>query len=241
MTETDLPKPTIVIFDMDGTTVRHISPWILNLMEWLDDVSYKIGAFITKTFGIKTTDPFLGVVNKGEIKERRLLVHRALHWLRWKEVDQVVEPCPEIFEVLKFFRSHNVPMGIASNGLGEGYGDDILKKFGLREYFQAEIFREDIDNAKPHPEAIIRALDAMPQDLTRDDVVWFVGDRWKDIEAAFNAKPLLPCRIYPFAYGPNVALQAFIDSALNTENKMKPEQRVMNYAQMLKVMRKVFS
>ncbi len=235
------PKPTIVIFDMDGTTVRHMSPWILNLMEWLDDLSYKIGSYITKKFGFQTKDPFLGIVNKGEVKKRRLLVHRALHYFRWKEVDQIVEPCPKVIEVLEFFKEQNIPMGIASNGLGAGYGDDILRKFDLEKYFKSLIFREDIDNAKPHPEAILRAVEQLPIDVTRDDVIWFVGDRWKDIEAAFNARKHLPCPIIPFAYGPNVSLQAFIDSTIKPDHKMLPEQRMISYEDMLKVLKKVFS
>ena len=235
-----LPPPTIVIFDMDGTTVRHMSPFVLNVMEWLDDMSYKIGSFITKTFGFRTKDPFLGVVNKGEVKKRRLLVHRAIHFLRRKEVDQIVEPCPRIFDVLNFFKSKNIPMGIASNGLGHGYGDDILRKFDLQKYFQVCIFREDIDHAKPHPEAIIRVTDNLFLRPTRDDVIWYIGDRWKDMEAAFAARLHLPCQIIPFAYGPNAALQAFIDGALKPEHKMKPEQRLVSYEDMLSVLRKVF-
>ncbi len=235
-----IPPPTIVIFDMDGTTVRHMSPWVLNVMEWLDDTFYKCRKLITRLFGFKPKDPFLGVVNKGEIKERRLLVHRALHFFRWKEVDQIVEPCPQIFEVLNFFKSRNIPMAIASNGLGVGYGDDILQKFDLLQYFQVCIFREDLENAKPHPEAIIRALDRMPKKPVRDDVVWFIGDRWKDMQAAFHARAHLPCQIIPFAYGPNAALQAFIDSALKPEHKMKAEQRLISYEDMLNVLKKTF-
>lgn len=237
---TKLAPPTIVIFDMDGTTVRHMSPWVLNLMEWLDDLSYKFGSFITKKFGFSTKDPFEGIVNKGEVKKRRLLVHRAIHFLRRKEVDQIVEPCPKVIDVLEFFKAQNIPMGIASNGLGIGYGDDILRKFDLEKYFEALIFREDIDKAKPHPEAILRALDKMPQKVTRDDVVWFIGDRWKDMQAAFHARKHLSCPIIPFAYGPNAALQAFIDSAMKPDQKMLPEQRLISYEDMLSVLKKVF-
>ena len=222
-----LPVPTIVIFDMDGTTVRHMSPWVLNVLEWMDDMSYRIGSWVTKVTGFRTKEPFTGVINKGELKRRRLLVHRAIHFLRRKEVDQIVEPCPRIVEVLEIFKAHDIPMGIASNGLGKGYGHDILKTFDLEQYFQAAIFREDIEHAKPHPEAILRVLHLLTQNPQREDVVWYVGDRWKDIQAAFAAGKNLACRIIPFAYGPNAALQAFIDG------KLKPDQRLLSYEDML--------
>lgn len=230
-----LPVPTIVIFDMDGTTVRHMNPWVLNALEWLDDMSYKIGGSITRMFGFRTRQPLTGVVNRGEFKKRRLLVHRAIHFLRRKEVDQIVEPCPKIIEVLEFLKSKNIPIGIASNGLGKGYGHDILKTFDLQKYFQVAIFREDIEKAKPNPEAIIRVTDNLFLRPTRDDVIWYIGDRWKDMQAAFAAEKHLPCRIVPFAYGLNAALQAFIDG-----KKLTAEQRLVSYEDMMDVMHKVF-
>ena len=35
-----LERPTIVIFDMDGTTVRHINLMLLHILEKLDDFGY---------------------------------------------------------------------------------------------------------------------------------------------------------------------------------------------------------
>jgi phosphoglycolate phosphatase len=37
-----LPRPTIVLFDMDGTTVRHIHPRLLQILEALDDAGHKV-------------------------------------------------------------------------------------------------------------------------------------------------------------------------------------------------------
>ncbi|MCB9973249.1 MAG: HAD family phosphatase [Rhodospirillales bacterium] len=228
-----LKPPTIVIFDMDGTTVRHIQPWVLNLLEFLDDVSYKIGTFITKISGFRTKDPFTGVVNRGERKKQRLLVQRAIHFLRRKDVEQIVEPCPLIYEVLEVFQSRHIPMGIASNGLGKGYGHDILTKFDLDKYFAATVFREDIERGKPHPEALLRVAHKLGTQPSARDVIWYIGDRWKDIQAALAADKFLPCPVIPFAYGPNATLQAFIDG------KLKPEQRLMSYEDLLRLMRKL--
>jgi phosphoglycolate phosphatase len=228
-----LAPPTIVIFDMDGTTVRHISPWVLNVLEWLDDVSYKFGSFVTRRSGFRTKYPFEGIVNRGEVKKKRLLVHRAIHYLRMKEVEHIVEPCPKIIEVLDFIKARNIPMGIASNGLGKGYGHDILLKFDLQKYFQVAIFREDIEKAKPHPEAILRVTETLFLRPTERDVIWYIGDRWKDMQAAISAKDHLPCPIIPFAYGPNAALQAFIDG------KLKPEQRLLSYDDLLNLLKKI--
>lgn len=226
-----LPKPTIVIFDMDGTTVRHINPALLNFLERLDDLSHLIGDWIKKTFGISTPPPMAGIVNQG--RKPRLLVHRAIHFLRRKEVDQIVEPCPQIFDVLNFLQERQIPMAIASNGLGVGYGDDILKQFDLGHYFKAHIFREDIMKAKPHPDAIFKALDKLNVTLSKNDVIWFIGDRRKDMLAAVAAQESLPCKILPVAYGLNAAV-AILEKQISTDHI------IMTYIDLMKQLKTIF-
>lgn len=226
-----LPRPSIVIFDMDGTTVRHINPWVLNLLERLDDMSYAIGGWVKKKFGFSTTPPMAGIVNRG--RKPRLLVHRAIHWLRRKPVEQIVEPCPQVFEVLDFLKAHDIPMAIASNGLGAGYGEDILKEFELEPYFQSLVFRENIAKAKPHPDAIFKALDGLKRDLTNEDVVWFIGDRRKDMLAAIAAQAALPCQVVPIAYGLNAAVAIL-------EKQMSADHIFVAYADLHKKLKQLF-
>ena len=82
-----LPKPTIVLFDMDGTTVRHINPRVLGVLEKIDDVIFKATAW---TYRNKPHPDY----TLDRIKKPRLLVHRALHKFRRKEVDQIVKTSP---------------------------------------------------------------------------------------------------------------------------------------------------
>ena len=100
--------------------------------------------------------------------------------MRRKEVEEVVEPCPGIYQVLNLLKDKKIPMALASNGLGKGYGHDIIQKFGLEDYFQITIFREDVRKSKPNPEGLIKALDGMDITLKPDDIVWHIGDRHKD-------------------------------------------------------------
>ncbi len=210
-----LEKPTIVLFDMDGTTVRHINPRLLGVLEFMDDASFKAASWFYK----KKPHPDFTL---DQIKKPRLLVHRALHKFRRKEVDQIVQPCPGIYTLLSMFRDENIPIGIVSNGLGKGYGHDILTKFNLSEFFKTQIFREDIQRSKPHPDPILRALRGIKDPVTSDDVVWYIGDRHKDVIAALAANDVLPAKIIPFAYG----LKA---SVAILEKGMSPDQIIMNY------------
>ncbi len=208
-------KPTIVLFDMDGTTVRHIHPRVLGILERIDDIIFKTSAWFYR----EKPHPDYSLDLE---KKPRLLVQRALHSLRRKPVEQIVQPCPGIYTLLEMIKSAGIPMGIVSNGLGQGYGHDILIKFDLDDYFQARIFREDIERSKPHPDPILRALAKMNVTLGEQDVVWYIGDRHKDVLAALAADKILPAQIIPFAYGIKAAVSIL-------EKGVSPEQIIMNY------------
>lgn len=220
MTLPPLQKPTIVLFDMDGTTVRHVNPRLLGILEFLDDIAYKTGRIFRRTGGPVT--PPLETAPVTPVKKRKLPVHRTLHRIRRKPVEQIVQPCPGIYAVLNLLQEHNIPMGIVSNGLGKGYGHDILKKFHLDRYFTARIFREDIQKSKPHPDPLLRALNALRDPPRDDDIVWYIGDRHKDVMAALAADRILPCRFLPFSYGLQAAM-AILEKGLG------PDRIIVSY------------
>lgn len=227
-----LSPPTIVIFDMDGTTVRHLNPWVLPVLEALDNFAFRCGK-LWDWLWRKNKKPLLEFIDEdveGALKKQkkpRLLVHRAIHKLRRKEVEQIVEPCPGIYEVLKLLQSRNIPIMLASNGLGKGYGHDILEKFGLSPFFGATIFREDVKKSKPHPEGILLALKKAEITPTEKDVVWHIGDRHKDVTATLAARELLPCKFEPVAYGVNAAVAVL-------EKNLGPDHIIMSYQDMFK-------
>ena len=213
-----LPKPTIVIFDMDGTTVRHLNPKLLGVMEFLDDAVFKISRLWTWIFERKAQGPLMLNPPDQPVKPpKSIIVHKAIHKLRRKPVELLVEPCPGIYSVLSLLKKQGIPMALVSNGLGKGYGDDIVKKFGLDEFFPVTIFREDIRKSKPNPEPILLALRHIKDPLNESDVVWYIGDRHKDVTAVKNAEGLVPCPIVPLSYGLNAAA-AIIEKGYNPQN-----------------------
>jgi phosphoglycolate phosphatase len=218
-----LPKPTIVIFDMDGTTVRHLNPRMLGLMEWLDDTAFKVSRLWTWLFERRAQGPIMLPTPERPVKTAKsIIVHRAIHKLRRKPVELLVEPCPHIYTVLDFLKSHNIPLAVVSNGLGKGYGLDIIKKFELDQYFPVTIFREDIRKSKPNPEPILLALQHLKPELSDEDVIWYIGDRHKDVVAVQNAEKHLPCKIIPIAYALNAAAAAI-------EKGYGPDHILMSY------------
>lgn len=213
-----LKKPTIVIFDMDGTVVRHIHPRMLILLEWLDNISYKsakIFAWIFKQKGRGRIVPEWHDSKKH--KRPRLLVHRAIHKFRRKPVEQIVEPSPGIYDVLELLSQHNIPMALVSNGLGKGYGYDILQKFSLEKYFKTTVFREDIINSKPHPEPILTALAQLTDSPKKTDIIWYIGDRHKDVTSALAASKQIDATVVPIGCALNAAA-AIIEKNIGTDH-----------------------
>jgi phosphoglycolate phosphatase len=195
-----LQAPTIILFDMDGTVVHHINPRLLNILEALDDFAYKCAKCWR---WLRRRKLYNSDTPRFERKGKRpgLIVHRAMHKLRRKPVERLVEPCPGMLELLQFIYSCGLPTAVVSNGLGEGYGHDILRKFELEPYFNAGIFCESLDHSKPHPDPLLKAIAALDRDITPDDVIWYIGDRYKDVHAAMAVQKHLDCTIQPLVYG----------------------------------------
>lgn len=74
-------------------------------------------------------------------------------------------------------------LGIVTTKTGH-YSRELMEHFGLMDYFEVLIGREHVENPKPHPEPIYKALDAMTG-TPRE--VWMIGDTRLDIEASHRA------------------------------------------------------
>lgn len=215
-----LKRPTIAIFDMDGTTVRHLHPRLLHALEFLDDLSFRL---VGKR--LSAPPPDMGGMPP------RLLVRRAIHRVLLRgPAERIVEPCPGIYALLDSLKDRGVRLALVSNGLGKGYGHDILETFGLGGYFEVKLFREDIARSKPHPDPLLKALALFSPSVEARDVVWHIGDRRKDILAALAAAAQLPCPVEPLGYGLKAA-------AAILERNLGPERIVMNYPELEKRLR----
>ncbi len=233
-----LKKPTIVIFDMDGTAVRHINPRLLHVLEFFDSLAYKISKIFAWAFKRKGKGAIVPEWHDPEWlnsdkKKPRLLVHRAIHKFRRKPVEQIVQPCLGLYDVLELLKENNIPLALVSNGLGKGYGHDILQKFELEKYFKTTVFREDITNSKPHPQGILLALKLMKLEPKADDVIWYLGDRHKDVIAALAADKIIDSKIVPIAVAFNAAV-AVMEKNLGSDNI------IMSYHDMYDQLRVMF-
>jgi len=201
-----------VLFDLDGTLVHHVNPRVLQMLEFLDDCSHSGGRLVAR-FRLARRS------RSASQRAPKLLVHKAIHKVRRKSVDQMLMPCETMRHVLDRLRAEGVTLGVVSNGLGRGYGHDVLEAFDLRKYFSAAVFREDVARGKPWPDSVVAALGSIGRDLRRNDVIWYVGDQRKDIGAALAASQVVGQTIRPIALGARAALAA-VDARLTPSQIM---------------------
>jgi len=77
----------------------------------------------------------------------------------------------------------NATLGVVTTKTAK-YSIELLEHMGLMEYFSVLIGREDVQNPKPHPEPIQKALAKLPSDTNS---VWMIGDTCMDMLAAKSA------------------------------------------------------
>lgn len=197
--------------------VSHVNPRVLRFLERLDDASHHAARMLDwRPLRLAAGQDGMG---RGKGRRPRLLVHRVIHRLRRKQVDQIVRPCPGVYAVLDLLRQHRIPMGLVSNGMGRGYGHDVLKAFELDKYFDVKVFREDVARAKPHPDSLLRALQDLKREVSCQDVVWYVGDQRKDVLAALRASETAGPQVQPIACGIRASL-AIVEQGLGTDQIM---------------------
>ena len=102
-------------------------------------------------------------------------INLALH-------DGMIEPMPYAQDVLKELKEQGYEIGIVSNKRKKVVHKG-LKACGLEDYVDVVMGKEDQPKAKPEPDGLIAAVEAMGGRL---DNVIYVGDNAADIRAAKN-------------------------------------------------------
>lgn len=65
------------------------------------------------------------------------------------------------------------------------YSQELLEHMDIMKYFEVLIGRESVENPKPHPEPILKAMQIMG---AKAENTWMVGDTILDLESARSAR-----------------------------------------------------
>jgi pyrophosphatase PpaX len=203
-------KINLILFDFDGTLVN-TTPLILRSFQatWdrvfgfvYDDIQY------IKTFGMLLPKAMRQLIEQS-IREERIappvdlapyldakceeltLVYRSFNQ-QWHDV--MIEPFDGVEETLSELRVRGYRLGVVSSKMRAGVCRG-LDAYQMKELFQVIIAGDDCENHKPHPEPLLRALEATG---TAQNEAVYVGDSTHDILAGRAAR----IRTAAAAWGP---------------------------------------
>ena len=178
-------KYQAVLFDLDGTLIDTAPDFVLclNLLRQehgltaLSDtnirkvVSDGARAMISLAFGIKEGDAGF------EEKKLRFLDLYEQHIAEKSELYPGLEQC------LLFCQEQNIPWGIITNKPRK-YSELLLTKLGLMNNLATLVCADDVTNAKPNKEPMLKACNEIS--LPTESCL-YVGDHKRDIDAGKNA------------------------------------------------------
>ena len=169
---------TTVLFDFDGTLTPSLEFWVeaygyalaehkitLSEDELIRRCFYQSYAEITKDFGIATADPkhdFGG------------LVEYAL-----TEAYKQATLFPQVAELLQDCLEQGLAIGMVTSASRKQV-EATVPQLGIENYFGVLITASDVNNYKPHPEPIFKALAALGK---KPEETLMVGDSSVDIQA----------------------------------------------------------
>ena len=172
----------ILLFDLDGTLIDsteailesfHHSLQQLNHAVTLEDEAIK--ALIGHPLDVMFTRLGCDITKIDE----HVLVYKE-HYRTISKVKTFLLPFAA--EAVKEASKH-ARLGIVTTKTAR-YSRELMEHFGLMDYFEVLIGHEDVDNHKPHPEPIHKALEGMDHSL---EEVWMIGDTRLDLEASQRA------------------------------------------------------
>lgn len=169
-----------ILFDLDGTLIDTneliISSFAHTLKQHIDR-PYKREE-ILNFIGPPLRDTFL---NLDEAKAELMFKTYVEHNL--KNHDHYVAAYPTVVDTMKRLKKAGYQLGIVTTKIKKT-AERGIRIAGLEGMFETVIGLEDVQNAKPHPEPVIKALTQL-NGVASETIM--IGDNYHDIEAGKNA------------------------------------------------------
>lgn len=129
----------------------------------------------------------------------------------WPVAVSHTRPLPGLAECLAALRADGLNLAIATHRSGRG-AVQILEGFGLRDFFAAIVALEHIENTKPHPEPVLKALAQLGVEPA---AAAMIGDTPDDVRAG-RAAGALSVGVTTGAHTRAVLMEAGADVVLET-------------------------
>lgn len=165
-----------ILFDLDGTLLDSVSIIMKASKKVLNDMNLEFNADIIRSkIGIPLHVQAIDLAGKRseEFIERYRVVYREYQGNNHSLF-------PNTLEMLTELKKIKYVLGVVTSKVAVS-AKRSLKALGIYEYFDIVVSADDVDNPKPHPEPLFKALDML--ELKSDNVI-FVGDSFFDIDCA---------------------------------------------------------
>jgi len=170
-----------VLFDLDGTILDTneliIASFLLALKGTVDESFNR--EHIIPSMGAPLEDQmkrFSGLEKVDHLIDAYREVNLRLH-------DEYVKLFDQVEEVLAGLHSENIKLGVVTTKM-RLTTDRGLAFTNIAKYMDTVITIDDVQHAKPHPEPVLKAIEALGADPNR---TLMVGDSTMDIESGVNA------------------------------------------------------
>ncbi len=178
----DQLRSKIILFDLDGTLIDSTEA----ILESFEKAYAKFNTEVPADESIKSLIglPLEIMFVKLGVAEAEAMEYVAAYKEHYQTIHtQKTVLLPKVEEALII--AHECARLAVVTTKTAKYSRELLEHFNLMKYFDVLIGREDVQNPKPHPEPIIKALDALG--YTYGTVTYMIGDTISDILAAQEA------------------------------------------------------
>ncbi|MDQ0161976.1 pyrophosphatase PpaX [Aeribacillus alveayuensis] len=173
-------KINTILFDLDGTLINTndlIIESFLHTLNYYYPNQYK-REDVLSFIGPPLIDTFQSI-DEERVEEMVARYRKFNH----EQHDALVKEYDTVYETVKALHENGFNLGIVTTKIRSTVNMG-LKLTRMDAFFDVVVTLDDVENAKPHPEPIFKALkqlDAMPEEAI------MVGDNHHDIEAGKNA------------------------------------------------------
>ena len=176
-----MTKIKLVIFDLDGTLADAYEAISKSVNFTLQKLGCPKASYlkIRKAVGWGDRRLLAAFIPEKDM-DAALSIYRRHHRISLKKYSRLM---PYSKGVLEYLRGNNIKAAIASNRPTE-FTNIILRRLGLRKYFDYVLCADKLPKGKPHPEILLRIMKKLK---IKPRQVVYVGDMTIDVETARNA------------------------------------------------------
>ena len=168
----------VILFDLDGTLIDSTEA----ILESFHEAFQTFGTAVAEDEAIKAQigHPLDVMFKSLGVNDASINEHVNAYKMHYRKISCAKTVLlPDAKEAVEL-ASRYATLGVVTTKTAQ-YSIELLEHLGLMRYFDVLIGRENVDNPKPHPEPILKALFKLQHDKKE---CWMIGDTPMDILAA---------------------------------------------------------